>query len=222
MSDVIRISRFGAVNCYLVREDDGLTLIDAMIPGSAKKIMAAAAGLGAPIVRIALTHAHSDHIGSLDALHELLPNAEVLISSRDARLLRKDTSLDADEPQDKLRGGIPGAKTAPSRTLQDGDMVGSLRVIATPGHTPGHVAFIDTRDETLYCGDVFATLGGVATSAKSSWKFPLPGAATWHKPTELESAQKLLALAPPRLAPGHGKVVEAPQTAMAAAIARGA
>ena len=41
--------------------------------------------LDAPIARIVLTHAHGDHIGSLDALHELLPDAEVLISSRDAR-----------------------------------------------------------------------------------------------------------------------------------------
>ena len=38
MPDITRISRFGFVNCYLVREDDGLTLVDAMIPGSAKVI----------------------------------------------------------------------------------------------------------------------------------------------------------------------------------------
>ena len=220
-SNITRISRFGLVNCYLVREDDGLTLVDTMIGGGTKAIMAAATPLGAPIVRIALTHAHSDHIGSLDQLHELLPDAEVLISSRDARLLRKDTSLDPDEPQTKLRGGIPGAKTTPTRTIEDGEMVGSLRAIATPGHTPGHLAFLDTRDQTLLCGDVFSTLGGVATSAKTNWKFPLPASATWDKATELESAKKLLALAPTRLAPGHGKVVEAPEQAMTSAIDRG-
>lgn len=221
MSDVVRITRFGLVNCYLVREEDGLTLVDTMIGGSAKTITAAAAALGAPIVRIALTHAHGDHIGSLDQLHELLPDAEVLISSRDARLLRKDTSLDPGEPQTKLRGAIPGAATTPTRTIEDGDMVGSLRVIATPGHTPGHLAFLDTRDQTLLCGDVFSTLGGVATSARTNWKFPLPASATWDKATELESAKTLLALAPARLAPGHGKIVEAPQQAMAEAIGRG-
>lgn len=221
MPDITRISRFGLVNGYLVVEDDGLTLVDAMLPGSAKHIQAAAARLGAPIVRIALTHAHSDHIGSLDALHSLLPNAEVLISSRDARLLAKDRSVDPDEPQTKLRGGIPGADTRPTRTFEDGDTVGSLRVIATPGHTPGHVAFLDERTHTLLCGDVYSTLGGVATSAKLNWKFPLPATATWHKPTELESARKLLALKPARLAPGHGKIIESPVPAMTAAVERG-
>lgn len=221
MSDITRITRFGFVNCYLVREGEGLTLVDAMIGGSAKVIMAAATALGAPIVRIALTHAHGDHIGSLDQLHRLLPDAEVLISSRDARLLRKDISLDPNEPQTKLRGGIPGAETTPTRTIEDGGMIGSLRAIATPGHTPGHLAFLDTRDQTLLCGDVFSTLGGMATSARTNWKFPLPASATWDKATELESAKKLLALAPARLAPGHGKIVQAPQRAMAAAIDRG-
>src|ERR1700722_5040198 len=222
MPDITRVSRFGFVNCYLVREDDGLTLVDAMIPGSAKAIHAAAAKLGAPIVRIALTHAHTDHIGSLDALHALLPDAEVLISSRDARLLAKDLTLDPDEPQTKLRGGLPGATTKPTRTIEDGELVGSLQVIATPGHTPGHVSFLDPRSNTLICGDAFSTLGGVATSAKGTWKFPLPATATWHKPTEMESAKKLLTLNPDHLAPSHGKIVDSPTTAMAAAIERGA
>ncbi|HVR06330.1 MAG TPA: MBL fold metallo-hydrolase, partial [Solirubrobacteraceae bacterium] len=183
MPDITRISRFGFVNCYLVREDDGLTLIDTMIPRSGKRIVAAAERLGAPIVRIVLTHAHGDHIGSLDELHALLPEAEVVISARDARLLTKDMSLDPDEPQDKLRGSYPGASTRPTRTVLDGDTIGSLQVVATPGHTPGHVSLLDTRDSTLICGDAFATLGGVATSAKGSALFPLPAIATWHKPT---------------------------------------
>jgi glyoxylase-like metal-dependent hydrolase (beta-lactamase superfamily II) len=221
MPDITRISRFGFVNCYLVREDDGLTLVDTMIPGSAKAIQAAAAKLGAPIVRVALTHAHTDHIGSLDALHALLPEAEVLISSRDARLLAKDLTLDPGEPQTKLRGGLPGAATRPTRTFEEGELVGSLQVIATPGHTPGHVSFLDPRSNTLLCGDAFATLGGVATTAKGSWKLPLPAMATWHKPTELESAKKLLALNPEHLAPGHGKIVNSPTAAMAVAIERG-
>jgi glyoxylase-like metal-dependent hydrolase (beta-lactamase superfamily II) len=222
MPDITRVSRLGFVNCYLVREEDGLTLVDTMIPGSAGAIEAAAAELGAPIVRIALTHAHGDHIGSLDALHARLPEAEVLISTRDGRLLAKDLTLEPGEPATKLRGSYPGAKTSPTRTLEDGERVGSLRVIATPGHTPGHVSFLDERSNTLLCGDAYATLGGIATTAKSNWRFPLPAYATWNKPIELESARKLLELRPDRLAPGHGKIVDAPTAGMAAAVERGA
>jgi glyoxylase-like metal-dependent hydrolase (beta-lactamase superfamily II) len=217
-----RISRQGWVNCYLVDEDDGLTLIDTTIGGSAKKILGAAAQLGKPIVRIALTHAHGDHIGSLDALAEQLPGVEVLISPRDARLLAKDKSLDPGEPQTKIRGAVPGAKTQPTGTLAAGDRVGSLEVVAAPGHTPGHVAFLDTRDRTLYCGDAYTTLGGVATTAKAGSWFFVAVTATWHKPTELESARALRALDPAALAPGHGKIVESPGAAMDRAIARGA
>ncbi len=217
-----RVTQFGLVNVYLVEEDDGLTLIDTGAKANAKRILAAAAALGRPIVRIALTHAHDDHVGSLDKLHAALPDAQVIISTRDARLLAGDLSLDPGEPQGKPKGGLHGATTRPTRTVVPGDRIGSLEVVAAPGHTPGHVALLDVRDRSLYCGDAYATVGGVATTAKSKLVFPLPGLATWDKATGLESAKALRALDPARLAPGHGKVVEAPGAAMDAAIARGA
>jgi glyoxylase-like metal-dependent hydrolase (beta-lactamase superfamily II) len=221
MPEVTRINLWGFVNAYLVREPDGLTLIDTMLAPGAKRILAGARDLDAPITRIALTHAHGDHIGALDRLHAKLPEAEVIISTRDARLLAKDKSLDPDEPQIKLRGGYPGAETRPTRTVTDGDMVGSLRVIANPGHTPGHMAFLDERDRTLFCGDTFSTLGGTATSARMNPRFPPVYMGTWNRPMVLESARALRALEPARLAPGHGRVVEDPGAAMDAAIARG-
>lgn len=221
MSNITRISRFGAVNCYLVTEQDGLTLVDTMIGHCGNRIVAVAAQLQAPIVRIVLTHAHADHIGSLDELHRLLPDAEVLITARDARLLAKDRSLQGDEPQVKLRGGITGAQTRPTGTLEDGQVIGSLQVLSTPGHTPGHVSLLEVRDRTLICGDAFATLGGVATSAKANRRFPFPALATWHRPTALKSAQRLCELNPQRLAPGHGPIVDSPLAAMRSAVARG-
>jgi glyoxylase-like metal-dependent hydrolase (beta-lactamase superfamily II) len=189
----------------------------------AKKILAAASQVGAPIKRIVLTHAHGDHIGSLDALVQALPDAEVIISTRDARPLAGDKSLEPGEPGNNIgRGSFPGAKTVPTRTVNAGDRIGSLEVVASPGHTPGHVALLDTRDRTLICGDAYSTLGGVATTAKGNWRFPLPAYAAWHKPTGLESAKALRKLDPARLAPGHGKIVEGPSSKMDAAIARGA
>ncbi len=223
MSDLLTVTRFGFVNCHLVVEPDGLTLVDTMLPRSAGQILAAARRAGGEITRIVLTHAHGDHIGSLDALHAALPQAEVIISARDARLLRGDRSLDPGEPGTGVgRGSFPGARTEPTRTVLAGERIGSLEVFAAPGHTPGQIALLDTRDRTLICGDAFSTLGGVATSARGSWHFPFPAYASWHRPTALESARALLALEPSRLAPGHGRVLEAPAAAMAAAIARGA
>ncbi len=218
-----RVSRFGIVNAFLVEEEDGLTLIDTTIGGggAAKAILAAAAELDRPIVRIALTHAHQDHIGGLDALAAQLPGVEVSISTRDARLLAKNTTTDPGEPPEaKLRGAYPGAKTQPTRTLSPGDRVGSLEVHAAPGHTPGQIAFLDTRDGTLIAGDAYSTLGGVATTAKINPLVPMPVLATWHRPTALETARTLRALDPARLAVGHGKTVENPGAAMDAAIAK--
>jgi glyoxylase-like metal-dependent hydrolase (beta-lactamase superfamily II) len=82
------------------------------------------------------------------------------------------------------------------------------------------VAYLDRRDGTLICGDAFTTLGGVATTDKVRLPFPLASMATWDPATELESARALSALQPARLAPGHGKVVEAPVSAMEAAITK--
>jgi glyoxylase-like metal-dependent hydrolase (beta-lactamase superfamily II) len=220
MSTVTRATLWGFVNAYLVREDDGLTLIDTTLPQGAKKILAAAADLDAPIARIALTHAHGDHIGSLDAVKAAFPDAEVIIGTREARLLEKDLTLDPGEPTTKVKGDYRGAKTKPTRTVADGDRIGSLRVIANPGHTPGHVAYLDERDQTLFCGDTYSTLGGVATSARMNPRFPLVLMGTWNRPLVLDSARTLRTLEPARLAAGHGKVVESPLAAMDAAIAR--
>jgi len=92
-------------------------------------------------------------------------------------------------------------------------------VIAAPGHTPGHVAFLDVRDKTLLAGDAFQTQGGIAVAGTLRWLFPFPAMATWHKLTALKSARELAALEPSRLAVGHGKVINNPVELMLKAIA---
>lgn len=217
-----RLPRILPVNTYLVPEADGLTLIDAGLPGSAPAFLRAAAALGAPITRVVLTHAHGDHVGSLDALRALLPEAELSASARDARFLAGHMALDPSEPQARLRGGYQRVAARPDRLLADGDTVGSLRVVASPGHTPGHIALFDPRDGSLIAGDAFQTRAGVAVAGTVRWAFPLPALATWHRPTALASARRLRELAPARLAVGHGDVLERPLAAMDAAIAEAA
>lgn len=216
---LVQLTRLGMFNCFFVREDDGLTLVDTNLSGSADAILQAAQRMGAPIVRILLTHAHVDHVGSLDALHAALPDVPVMIGAREARFLRGDLSLDPDEPQARLRGGFPRVQTRPTRELLPGDRIGSLEVAAAPGHTPGQVAFFDTRDGTLIAGDAFATQFGLIIAGTFKLLFPFAYMATWHRPTALNTARALRALNPARLAVGHGPTLEQPLAALDRVIA---
>jgi glyoxylase-like metal-dependent hydrolase (beta-lactamase superfamily II) len=127
-------------------------------------------------------------------------------------------SLEADEPQSKLRGSYVTSNTKPSRRLAPGDQIGSLKVVAAPGHTPDQIAFIDIRDETLIAGDAYQTKAGTAVMGVMRWLFPFPAMATWDKPTALVTARNLYDLQPRRLAVGHGRVLEDPLAEMEKAI----
>lgn len=215
------LPRFFPVNSYLVEEEDGLTVIDAALMYSVKGILKAAERIGKPITRIVLTHAHGDHVGALDALKAALPQVPVYISTRDARLLAGDRSLDANEPPTPIRGDVPKAgkvKTRADVLLHDGDRVGSLLAISAPGHTPGNMAFLDTRNRALIAGDAFQTRGGMAVSGQVRPLFPFPAMATWSKEVSLVTARKLSELNPSLLAVGHGQMVEKPQAKIARAI----
>lgn len=217
-SYLTQLTRFWAVNCYLVHDEDGLTLVDAGLSSSAKGIQAAIDATGLPLARITLTHAHADHVGALDQVVALYPAAEVILGERTAEFLREGATLRRGEPQEKLRGSYVRSEITPTRTVTDGDRMGSLRVIATPGHTPDHLSFLDERDGTLIAGDAFQTLGGIAVAGVTRWRFPLPAMATWHRGIAAESGARLLALSPNRLAVGHGRVLEEPAAAMRAAV----
>jgi glyoxylase-like metal-dependent hydrolase (beta-lactamase superfamily II) len=203
------------VNCYLVEEEDGLTLIDAALPFSMKGIFKAAKAIGKPITKILLTHAHEDHVGALDKIKEELPDVPVYISLRDNRLMNGDHSLDQHEPQTPIKGGVPKRlKTRANVLLKEGDLVGSLAAIETPGHTPGSMSFFDTRTKALIAGDAFQTRGGMAVAGELKPWFPFPALATWSKETALDSAKKLVGYRPELLAIGHGEMVKNPVGAM--------
>jgi len=209
--NLIQLTKLRFVNAYLVREDDGFTLVDTTTGGSADDIVAAARAAGGEIRRIALTHGHDDHVGSLDAL-KAKTGAEVLMPEIDAQIVAGEAGYG------KLPGGWHGFKTVPDTRVRAGDTIGSLEVLATPGHTPGHVSFLDTRDRGLLAGDALLTFGGVATPGQLHPRFPLVWFATWDREQATASARELAALKPSWLAAGHGKVVANPAAALATAV----
>jgi glyoxylase-like metal-dependent hydrolase (beta-lactamase superfamily II) len=217
-----QLTRLFAFSCYLVREEDGLTLVDAGLGGSGNAILNAARDIGLPITRVTLTHAHGDHIGSLDEVAPRLPDAEIAFTRRTADFLEGNLALRPDEPQAPLRGSFQTRTTRPTRFLEPGDRLGSLHVVSAPGHSPDQIAFFDERDGTLVAGDAFQTAAGIAVAGVRRWLFPFPAMATWHLPTALDSAQALRPLQPARLAVGHGPVLENPLAQMDAAIATAA
>jgi glyoxylase-like metal-dependent hydrolase (beta-lactamase superfamily II) len=155
-------------------------------------------------------------VGSVEALKEKLgPDVQVLLGELDARILAGEKVVDS-----KLPGSWPKVQWAPDVRLAPGDRVGSLEVVASPGHTPGHISFLDTRDRTLIAGDTFTSYGDVAISNHFYWRFPFAAMATWDKGKDLESARALRALDPSLLVVGHGPATAAPGAAMDKAIAR--
>jgi glyoxylase-like metal-dependent hydrolase (beta-lactamase superfamily II) len=213
--DLLQLTKASFVNAYLVREQDGFTLVDTTFGGAAEDIVSAARGAGGEIRRIALTHGHTDHAGALDRLAGALGGVEVLMGEADARIHAGEKVLET-----KPRGNWPKLETAPDVRLTGGERVGSLEVVASPGHTPGHVAFLDSRDRTLIAGDVFTAYGRVEVSARFYWRFPLATMGTTDRPLDIRSARELSALAPSRLLVGHGPAVADPQEAMGEAVRR--
>jgi glyoxylase-like metal-dependent hydrolase (beta-lactamase superfamily II) len=161
------------VNAFLV-EADVLTLIDTGTPGGAPRIRAALRDAGrAPgdLRRIVLTHRHSDHAGNAAELARLT-GADVHVSPIEAPFVTGG----AEQPRPRAatplgRAMVPYVKVAlpwrvdpvdAQQTLEDGAMVGPFRVVATPGHTAGHVSLLWEERRILFAGDAAAhitTLG---------------------------------------------------------------
>ena len=208
-----QLTQLGFVNSYLVRESDGFSLIDtALSSGGAKDIIEIASGLGGKIRRIFLTHAHGDHVGGVDALIAALGagNVELISNARSLPLLQQPPvkTLESGEAAGKIKGSLPGIKSKPTKLVSEGELAGAFRCIETPGHIPGHLAFLDERDGTLYAGDALVGFGNLTVSGYAPWYFPLPNFATWNKVVALGSVEKLVSYPIERFACGHGPVKE--------------
>src|SRR2546421_4855243 len=169
----------GAVNVYLVKEDP-ITIIDTG-PKTREAVDVLRAGLRqnglttGDIRRIVLTHAHEDHCGLARSLRDEAKDAEVFVHDwetghraarleheENLRLLRR-AGVPDDEIQsmrqlyEQVRQYADSLDDEHCRALNDEDELefemGTLRVIHTPGHTPGSCSFLREADRTIIAGD---------------------------------------------------------------------
>ena len=121
--------------------------------GDVERILAEVQAQGVTVERIVLTHGHFDHAGGAAALKTALGG--VPVEGPD----RRDQFLLDTLPQAAARFGIAGAQAVtPDRWLVEGDrvmMAGvTFDVLHCPGHTPGHVVFVDRAGRFALLGDV--------------------------------------------------------------------
>jgi glyoxylase-like metal-dependent hydrolase (beta-lactamase superfamily II) len=160
------------VNAYLVRADVP-TLVDTGTPGGARGVLDWLAEAGVPpreVGRILLTHRHADHAGNAAELARVT-GAEVHVGPGDAPYVAEGREQPRPRPTTLLgQGLVPYVRVAlPWRleavpvqdSLVDGATVGPFRVVATPGHTAGHVSLLWTERGVLFTGDAAANITGV-------------------------------------------------------------
>lgn len=142
---------------YLIEDPDGLTIIDGSISRSTPTILKEITSSGHKLVeikRILLTHAHPDHVGALAELRR--QSGAPIITSEGEKPIAEGTKPTA-VPAGLLHAPpmtFKGIKV--DRTVKEGDVIesmGGLRVVATPGHSAGQIAFWQPERKILFMGD---------------------------------------------------------------------
>src|SRR5947209_19660470 len=221
----------GPVNVYLVAEDP-VTLIDTG-PKTKEASEALKEGLRRArfrvrdIKRIVLTHAHEDHCGLAKQLRDEAKDAEVFVHGWETG--HRAGRLEYEEHRRLLeRAGVPAEEIKQMRrmyegvrqyadALEDGEHAelvdeeeikfarGSLRVVHTPGHTPGSCSFLREADRTIIAGD--CVLKRITPNPILS-PDPVDPTKRFHSLAEyLVSLARLRSLSPTLVHGGHGDVV---------------
>jgi glyoxylase-like metal-dependent hydrolase (beta-lactamase superfamily II) len=157
------------VHAFLLDDGASLTLIDTLYAQDAQPILDEIARIGKKVTdlkRIVLTHAHRAHLGGLAVLKEA-SGASVYCHAWESDIVTGGRAQQC-MPLRPMRPlilwpfqvGSRFTRHRPSpvdHTLADGDEVGPLTAIQTPGHTPGHLAFYWPEQRALFAGDALVT-----------------------------------------------------------------
>lgn len=153
------------INSYAFVEDDGsVTLVDCGLKRAPAKIVRALATLGKhprDVQRILLTHAHFDHASGAAEMVSQSAVAGIDVHTDDAGYIESGRRApgDVSKTSGRLMSRTPWGDfrpTAVAQRLNDGDVLpvaGGLRIMHTPGHTPGHISLLHPASGVLITGD---------------------------------------------------------------------
>lgn len=217
-------------NAYVLTEDVRATVLDTGVSGDRDDLLRALNEIGvdrAAITEVLLTHGHCDHVGNAAMLAESVPASpgcppirpNVYISAIEAPYVTGEIPTYAARGMRVLwrpvmswvmyhfEARFPAANFQPDTLLNDGDVLdvpgGPLRVVASPGHSPGHVSFFRERDRLLFSGDAIMNINH---RGKVGLTVPL---AIFSEDIRVarDSARRLTELDPTALLSGHGPLI---------------
>jgi glyoxylase-like metal-dependent hydrolase (beta-lactamase superfamily II) len=197
----------GVVNVYFIIEGNDISLIDAGMEQSAKKVIASVTNIGyksEAIKNIYITHSDPDHYGGANKIREST-GAKLHASNIEAEAMVRGTSSREIKPKGiwKAVFGLLGSimKTYPTpidSILEENHeipILGGMKVLKTPGHTPGHISFYLPQENILFSGDSINSSNGTPCANTT---------ATTSDPVKaIESFELQMALKPRVICAGH-------------------
>jgi glyoxylase-like metal-dependent hydrolase (beta-lactamase superfamily II) len=175
-----------------------VVLVDTCMPARGTAILNELKGLGVQpeqIKHILLTHHDVDHIGNAAKLQQAT-HATVWASAEDIPFIYGQKSRPGIKKYlSMFLKAVPPVDIQPYP--QDGN-IGEIKVISTPGHTPGHVSLL--YHDILFAGDLVAVNNGQIK--------PSPAVMTWNMPLLLQSMEKVRVYPFRWVCPAHGMPVE--------------
>jgi glyoxylase-like metal-dependent hydrolase (beta-lactamase superfamily II) len=141
----------GFVSAYVLARQGEAAVVDTGVAGSAPAIEAGLGEIGLgwdALGHVILTHKHADHAGSVTEVLDLADAATGYAGADDIASITAPRAL---------------------TPVGDGDRVFDLDIIATPGHTPGHVCVLDSAAGVLVVGDALSAEGGVVAGPNASF-----------------------------------------------------